>query len=93
MAALTLVTMTTGDVGLIVNQTVVMTSDPVFPEDGNVAEVAARLAQVLGVPLETIGTEPPRDSDWTWEDVVETIPHTNGARAGGNSEDQDTGGI
>lgn len=71
---LMLVKLTTGDVGLIVNNKVVITSDPAFGDDKDVDDVAERLASALGVEIHTVETTPPPGDDWNWDDVIELLP-------------------
>jgi len=59
-----------GDVGLIVNDHVVMTAEPALDDTDHVEQVAENLAAALGEPLMRIERPEPEDEDWAWEGIA-----------------------
>lgn len=72
--AVILIKLSTGDVGVVVNREVIMTADPAFEAPEPLEFMAAKLANAIDLPLMIIATNPPATKDWTWDDVVQTIP-------------------
>jgi len=62
-----------GDVGLIVNDHVVMTAEPALDDADHVEQVAENLAVALGEPLMRIERPEPEAEDWTWEGIAEDL--------------------
>ena len=59
--------------GLIVNDHVVMTTEPALDDTDHVEQVAENLAAALGELLMWIERPEPEDEDWTWEGIAEDL--------------------
>lgn len=68
--SLNLVNLTSGDVGLILDDKFVLTADPNFEPTEQVTQAAINLAAILGVELKIIEMDPPAKDDWSWNDVL-----------------------
>lgn len=76
-----LITLASGECALVVNDEVVASGDPDGVFDLN--DLASNLAKALSLPITRLTIDPPTDSDWSWEDVLELIPSANDSPASG----------
>jgi hypothetical protein len=68
--SVSLVNLTSGDVGLILDGKFVLTADPNFEPTEQVTQASSNLAAILGVELNIIEIDPPSNDDWNWDNVL-----------------------
>lgn len=65
--------LSSGDAALVVNDVLVMTTDPAFEDPSDLETVAEKLSEALEHPLQRIERQVPAMNDWSWDDVLEEI--------------------
>jgi hypothetical protein len=73
MPQIQLLTMPTGDAALIINNTLVASSDPDCG-DPSLDSLATNLAEALTVNVTFVNIDYPENADWSWSQVLATVP-------------------
>lgn len=73
MPQIQLLTMPTNDAALVINNTLVASSDPDCG-DPSLDSLAARLAEALSVNIAYVNVDYPANADWSWSQVLATVP-------------------
>lgn len=73
MSQIQLVTMPTGDAALVINDTLVASSDPECG-DPPLGSLADRLAGALNGNVNYVNIDYPTNADWSWSEVLATVP-------------------
>jgi len=68
--SLKLITLSSGDCGLVLNDRVVMTADPNFEPIDQVETAGFNLANALACDISVINMQTPPKDDWNWSDVL-----------------------
>lgn len=68
---LELIKLSSGDVALVVNNSLVMAGDPALDDVDYVETVAENLAGALDEALARVELKTPEVDDWTWEGLIE----------------------
>jgi len=73
--SLKLITLSSGDCGLVLNDRVIMTADPQFEPVDQVETIGFNLANTLACDINIVKMQTPPKDDWNWSDVL--ILHLN----------------